>query len=55
MKTEVSTGEQLKVRVKTPLYDWVKNQAREQERSITWVVNKMLQQAKEAQSAKTAA
>lgn len=54
MKTAVSTGEQLKVRVQTPVYEWVKAQAREQERSITWVVNKMLEQAKDAQHANAA-
>lgn len=42
-------------RVKESNLEWLRQVAQQQERPVTWVVNKMLEQAKEAQHAKAAA
>ncbi|ATG94682.1 toxin-antitoxin system HicB family antitoxin [Paracidovorax citrulli] len=47
-------GEQLKVRLQTQVHEWIKAQAKEQDRSMNWLVNKFLAQAKEAQEAQEA-
>ncbi|MDR6216160.1 toxin-antitoxin system HicB family antitoxin [Paracidovorax wautersii] len=47
-------GEQLKVRLQTQVHEWIKAQAKEQDRSMNWLVNKFLAQAKESQEARHA-
>lgn len=47
-------GEQLKVRLQTQVHEWIKAQAKEQDRSMNWLVNKLLAQAKESQEARHA-
>lgn len=48
MKSETK---QMLSTVPVQIYGWVKQQAQEQERSMNWVINKLLAQAKEAKDA----
>ena len=46
MTVQKQDGEQMKIRLQTPTHDWLKGQARAQERSMNWIVNKLLADAK---------
>jgi hypothetical protein len=46
MSAQKQAGEQMKIRLQTPLHDWVKAQATEQERPMNWVINKLIEEAK---------
>lgn len=54
MKTKPQRGEQMKIRVPDDVHAWLKQQTQAQERSMNWLVNKLLAQAMEAQHAKQA-
>lgn len=54
MKTKPQLGEQMKIRVPDGVHAWLKQQAQTQERSMNWLVNKLLAQAMEAKHAKQA-
>ncbi|WP_368921293.1 hypothetical protein [Comamonas aquatica] len=49
MKTETK---QMLSTVPAQIHTWIKEQASEQERSMNWIINKILAQAKEAADAK---
>jgi predicted HicB family RNase H-like nuclease len=42
---QAQSGEQVKVRLPTHVHEWIKSQAKEQDRSMNWIVNKMLESA----------
>lgn len=48
MKAEMK---QMLSTVPVQIHNWIKGQAAEQERSMNWVINKILAQAKEAKEA----
>lgn len=42
---------QMKIRVNKEIHAWLKKAAQQQERSVTWIVNKLIGQVKENQEA----
>lgn len=50
MKNKSQVDEQMKIRVPPHVHSWLKRQSEKQERSMNWVINKILAQAKEAES-----
>lgn len=44
----------MKVRLPPPVHEWIKAQAKEQDRSMNWIINKILASAKDAQEAEHA-
>lgn len=45
---------QMKIRVERETHVWLKKFAEQQQRSATWVVNKLIEQAKKSQEASNA-
>ncbi|MDR0216200.1 MAG: hypothetical protein LBJ15_19695 [Comamonas sp.] len=41
-------------RIKTSGIEWLREKAREQDRTVTWVINKLVEQAKNAEEAQHA-
>lgn len=54
MKDQKQQGEQLKIRVPLLAHGWLKQQAAQQERSMNWLINKILIREMEAQHGKQA-
>lgn len=46
MAAHKQDGEQMKIRLQAPIHEWLKGQAKAQERSMNWIVNKLLTDAK---------
>lgn len=42
-------GEQMKIRLQSNLHIWVKDEAKKQERSMNWLINKAVEQLMAAQ------
>lgn len=42
------------MRIKQSNHDWLKNSAAAQDRSVTWIVNKLIEQVKQTQEASNA-
>lgn len=54
MKDKAQSDEQMKIRVPSTVHVWLKAQAEQQERSMNWLINKLLAKAMEAQHEKQA-